>query len=158
MSNSSDSPFKSHWIIGEPPRLENPPLVRIEHTQGMSECLEAVPCFLPLGEGAFLAGSIIGQQILPFALTSVPQGGIERGTPHPLVHVDDILLGDAKLAGNLPNLIGVQIVLVECRNFALRTAQTEERLLLARRRFPNFTSDRDRRIYPWIAARIHHTA
>ena len=105
------------------------------HPGACRECLEAVPCFLRPASRNLAAAASLGKQILPFALTSVPaRGNRSRGTPpHPLVHVGDDLRY-AKLAGNLPNLIGVQIVLVECRNFALRTAQTEERLLLARRR------------------------
>ena len=66
--------------------------------------------------------------------------------------------GDIERARNAGDLLGLQVAIVDRLHLALQPAQVEEQLLLRRRWCPIFTSDELRRMYSWIAARIHHMA
>src|SRR3712207_5866331 len=68
---------------------------------------------------------------LAAAFAFIAQGRVEGGVAaEPAVHVHHILLGHAKLGGDLLDMVRVQVAFLEGGDAALGLAQVEEQLLL----------------------------
>ena len=75
---------------------------------------------------------VVDQPVHPFAgFAVVADRRVERGVAaETAVHVDHVLLGDAKTLGDQLDLIGLEIAFLERGDLALGLAQVEEQLLL----------------------------
>ena len=77
------------------------------------------------GKAGFLVDAIIFQPVLPFA-SPHHRGTTAHSTTvitgHALVHRHDLSLGDAELVGNVRDLFGFEITLVNGLNLALDRA------------------------------------
>ena len=109
-------------------------------------------------QACFLVGGVIDQPILPFAFTSARIGELSEASPDRRRFIDTTSSSvTLSVRGDLLDLVGMQIAVVQRRDLALHLAQVEEQPLLAAV-VPILTRLHERRTYSWIEARIHHMA
>src|SRR3712207_5866328 len=90
--------------VREAPGLEDAALASVEHRERIAQGLQAVLALLLLDEHLFLGLALVDEPILPLAaaFAFIAQGRVEGGVAaEPAVHVHHILLGHAKLGGDL---------------------------------------------------------
>src|SRR5262245_10393555 len=102
-------------VVSQSSGLEYAPLALLEHVERGDQGLVPIIALLALGENALLARRLIDKPILPLAaFTIVAYRRIERRVAaEPTVHVDHVLLGDAKALGDRLYLFGPQVALIE---------------------------------------------
>ena len=91
--------------------------------------------FFRVGNRFVLQRAIIGQPVLPFARTffAIAHLDVERAIAahhHPAVHVDDFLLWNAQIGGDLGHVVRMQVAVFISVQVFLHPAQVEEQLLL----------------------------
>src|SRR5262249_10261420 len=127
--------FQRGRLLCQATRFEDAPLALVEHAQRRAQRLAAVLHFLTLGHDRFLAGAVVREPVLPLAgIASFADRRVERDVAaETAVHLHHVDLADAEGMGERRHLFGAHVALVERRDPALRLAQAEEQLLLARR-------------------------
>jgi hypothetical protein len=104
-------------------------------TRRRSKHVLALAELLALAEAGFLVGRVVDQPVLPFHVAFGFHGGVQRAVRRgeAAVHVHHLLLGHAEAGGDLGDLLGAEIALLDRLHLALELAQVEEQLLLRRR-------------------------
>ena len=93
----------------------------------------APPGLLRIGHGLVLQRPLVGQQVLPLPVALLVQRDIERSIAaghHPPVHRDDVGLGHPQGGGDVADIVGVEIGILEGVDVLLHPPQVEEQLLL----------------------------
>ena len=139
-------------LVGEAARFEDAPLAIVEHAERLAERLVPIFRLLGFGEQAFLAGAVVDQPIHPLAgvavFSRIGAFGKRAAEPrsyrsHPARHAQPL--------GDQLHLIRPHLAFVERGDAALRPFQVEDSFF-SMAMVPIFTSDHERRIYPWITA------
>ena len=87
---------------------------------------------LGLGEPGLLGVGLVDQPVHPLALAVGADRRVERvvGRRHAAVHLHHLVLGDVEPGGDLGDVLGVEVALLDRLDLALDAAQVEEQLLL----------------------------
>src|SRR6266851_3524707 len=117
--------------VAEASGHENVSLSLVEQRQRLGQRLAALRQLLAIGENAFLARRLIGQQVLPAARIALLHRCTERHVAaQPPIHLDDVLFAHAEPFGDQLDLVGTHVAVVERGNPALGFAEIEEQLAL----------------------------
>jgi hypothetical protein len=121
------------WGFGEPTCLEDFAVAIGEYCERVAERVLAGLRLITLSETGFLVGAFVYQPVLPLdGIAFVADRHVQRHIPSKTpVHVNDVLLSDAKVVGDGGNLIGVQITFLDDRQPAFSFSETKKQFSLA---------------------------